>query len=500
MFQIRADKIRRAIEEGKLATAEALQHRVIQRRESAIEGTQRTLNNTRDGRYNRDRSMSAPSERIHFAPPPPLPPSQSVFGVAPQLQQWYPSVAAVPITTQGSIPMNSHGNSSNSSVLIISTNTNNGMQEGTARAMGAGMALPGASARDPMLVEGEHQDMTFGLSDDDLMSSFTTFTAKLGDSLLAREIPRFGGIIPGGPATGAPNIGVMSPDFNTFSHNSNVTARQEQPLEMMMVDTASPTLSPTASCESQSPSPWMPWRAGEQDLVAGPHRTTMAVHPFAQAQAQGRDQVQGQVAQQATEVILPPPQQHQPILLSSLVVTIQQPYPSLSPKDHRDPSVHQAYGLDPQSVQIQPQGGLGGPGAAGGSYLGEKQVEAWNQYMQYLLHQQELAYTHNQADPLLSQQQQIPFGQPPAGPGLSYVASPPPPPVSSQMVAMDPHWQATMMTMMMGQNPNSEAIQGSGFGQQHDHHHRYQHQQQHPLGYISSRLTTSPASGTQLSL
>ncbi|KAF9319078.1 hypothetical protein BGZ91_005026 [Linnemannia elongata] len=37
MFQIRADKIRRAIEEGKLATAEALQHKVIRRRESIVE-------------------------------------------------------------------------------------------------------------------------------------------------------------------------------------------------------------------------------------------------------------------------------------------------------------------------------------------------------------------------------------------------------------------------------------------------------------------------------
>jgi hypothetical protein len=38
MFQIRADKIRRAIEEGKLATTEALQHKVIKRRESIVEG------------------------------------------------------------------------------------------------------------------------------------------------------------------------------------------------------------------------------------------------------------------------------------------------------------------------------------------------------------------------------------------------------------------------------------------------------------------------------
>ncbi|KAF9407539.1 hypothetical protein BGZ76_006088, partial [Entomortierella beljakovae] len=37
MFQIRADKIRQAIEEGQLATAEGLKHKVIQRRESVVE-------------------------------------------------------------------------------------------------------------------------------------------------------------------------------------------------------------------------------------------------------------------------------------------------------------------------------------------------------------------------------------------------------------------------------------------------------------------------------
>ncbi|KAG0260076.1 hypothetical protein BG011_002147 [Mortierella polycephala] len=43
MFQIRASKIRQAIENGQLATAEALQHKVIQRRESLAEGVQRPL-------------------------------------------------------------------------------------------------------------------------------------------------------------------------------------------------------------------------------------------------------------------------------------------------------------------------------------------------------------------------------------------------------------------------------------------------------------------------
>lgn len=40
MFQVRAEKIRRAIEQGKLATTEALKHKVVHRRKSlAIGGT-----------------------------------------------------------------------------------------------------------------------------------------------------------------------------------------------------------------------------------------------------------------------------------------------------------------------------------------------------------------------------------------------------------------------------------------------------------------------------
>ncbi|KAG0265335.1 hypothetical protein BGZ95_003360 [Linnemannia exigua] len=155
------------------------------------------------------------------------------------------------------------------------------------------------------------------------------------------------------------------------------------------------------------------------------------------------------------------------------------------------PSAASAFGLDLQSVQIHPQAGFGGDvngiGQGGtGSNVGEKQVEAWNQYLQYLLHQQEMAYSQGNPlspppQPLQQHQQQnvqlVPFGQPQqqqTGPGLPYMGSVGPGPGhpthsdatqhrhSPSSQTMDPHWQATMMAMMMDKNPTSEAIQGLG--------------------------------------
>ena len=387
--------------------------------------------------------------------------------------------------------MHEHGNAT-TYTAPINTNTANIQQ-------GAGA---GATAEDPMVIEAEEQgqyDTTFGLSDDDLMSSFTIFTAKLSDSLLARDVSRFGGM--DGTASGAASAAAVPPPpgYNSFGvnvsqqdNNSRVAAAaaaaggvlQEPPLEMMMVDTALPTLSPTASSESQSPSPWIPWHGPstheQHDFVAkslsgasGPG--PMTVHPFAQAQAQAQYPV--------ATTILSPPQAHQHVPMSTLVMSQQQQphqqsYPSLFPKDPRNqvPQNSSAFGLDVQSVQIHPQGGfgLGGQGVqggGGGSYVGEKQVEAWNQYVQYLLHQQEFAdhqlqnqgnnplisaqhgqqlQHHVQQDPFVQQQQQADDAS------LSF-ASPPQP-----NATMDPHWQATMMTMMMDQNPTREAIHGLG--------------------------------------
>lgn len=451
----------------------------------------------------RDRSMSAPSERVTFsaltqyhsaATAAPAHPGQSLMSGNVSQQPWLPSPAhghvhplhphqsSTAIISQEPISMHGQGNTS-SYTAPINTNTANVQQEA------------GATAEDPMVIDAEEpgqHDTTFGLSDDDIMSSFIIFTAKLGDSLLARDVPQFGGMGSTAPdaasATAVPPP--LPPGYNSFSvnvnqqdNNSRVAAAaaggvlQEPPLEMMMVDTALPTLSPTASSESQSPSPWIPWHGSssheQHDLVpntlsgaTGPG--SMAVHPFAQAQAQ----------HSVATTILSPPQAQQHAPMSTLVMS-QQPqlrhhsYPSLFPKDPRNqgPQNSSAFGMDVQSVQIHPQGGfgLGGQGVqgGGGSYVGEKQVEAWNQYVQYLLHQQEFAdhqfqnqgnnpliptqheqqiQHHVQQDPFVQQQQQA------AGANLSF-ASPPQP-----NATMDPHWQATMMTMMMDQSPTREAI------------------------------------------
>ncbi|KAF9356765.1 hypothetical protein BGX34_009772 [Mortierella sp. NVP85] len=56
----------------------------------------------------------------------------------------------------------------------------------------------------------EEKASTFGLSDDDLMSSFTTFTAKLGDSLLPRLDPSTGH---------APAFGAISETGGQFAHS-----------------------------------------------------------------------------------------------------------------------------------------------------------------------------------------------------------------------------------------------------------------------------------------
>ncbi|KAF9307862.1 hypothetical protein BG003_011970, partial [Podila horticola] len=95
---------------------------------------------------------------------------------------------------------------------------------------------------------------------------------------------------------------------------------------------------------------------------------------------------------------------------------------------------------------------------------------AWNQYMQYLLHQQE------QEGPisLPIQQQQLLYGQvrfaqhnPNTNPNPSPSPSPNPPFPSQASGAsgqgVDPHWQATMMAMMM-EDPTLESFGGLNGG------------------------------------
>lgn len=391
--------------------------------------------------------------------------------------------------------MHSHGNTATYTGPINTTNT-------TKNAAGATAVVPGATAGDPMVIEGEdQQDTTFGLSDDDLMSSFTIFTAKLGDSLLVRDVSRLGGMAVQGAAPlrynnrkfAGSNIHVSQQDNNSRMTVAAATeaAVQEQPLEMMMVDTALPTLSPTASSESQSPSPWIPWHGAgapvggiyEKDLMANSLQGTagpMTVHPFAQAQ-------HPVAATSFPPQPLPPAGQQPHAPMSSLVMPQQQQvYSSLLPKDPRDQGPLQHYlspsfalGSNIQSGQIHPQGrfGIGGHAEGAGTHVGEKQVGAWNQYVQYLLHQPEFAdHYHNQQErPFIPPQhgqnlqqqqhpqhhvQQDPFSQQQQlpGAGMSFESPSPPP----QNATMDPHWQAMMMTMMMDQNPTREAIHGLG--------------------------------------
>ncbi|KAF9127781.1 hypothetical protein BGX30_014640 [Mortierella sp. GBA39] len=524
MFQIRADKIRRAIEEGKLATTEALQHKVIRRRESVVEDwtnlfvlplfSLHALMGIVDiyekkklhyPSHPKDRSMSAPSERVTFsaitqyhtaATATAAHPPQSLMSGNVSQQSWLPSPAhghvhpphlhpsSTAINSQEPISIYGHGNTTGYTAPINNDTAN--VQQGP----GAG-----TTAEDPMVIEAEEQgqhDTTFGLSDDDIMSSFTDFTAKLGDSLLARGVPRFGGM--GGTTTGAASADTVPPPppgYNSFGINANqqdgnnrvaaVAVRgvpQEPPLEMMIVDTVLPTLSPTASSESQSPSPWIPWHGPStherHDSVAnslsgatGPG--PMTVHPFAQAQAQAQHPV--------AMTILSPSQAQQHGPMSTLVMSQQQQpdqqsYPSLFSKDplNQGPQ-NSAFGVYVHSVQIHPQEGFGHgeqgvQGGGGGSYVREKQVEAWNQYLQYLLHLQEFSdhhfqnqgnnplipaehgQHHVQQNPFIQQQQQT------GGADLSIASS------SQPSAVMDPHWQATMMTMMLDQNPTREAIHG----------------------------------------
>jgi len=119
MFQVRAEKIRRAIEHGKLATTEALKHKVIHRRKSLAIGEAR--------RNSASASCSTPG----FMGP-------------------------------------SIGNKSPAGFS----------QEPYSRDQHGVVALRSMSVDRPS---------TFGLSDDDLMTSFTSFTDRFSDSLLSRS-------------------------------------------------------------------------------------------------------------------------------------------------------------------------------------------------------------------------------------------------------------------------------------------------------------------------
>ncbi|KAF9185566.1 hypothetical protein BGZ49_004280 [Haplosporangium sp. Z 27] len=237
------------------------------------------------------------------------------------------------------------------------------------------------------------QASTFGLSDDDLMSSFTTFTAKLGDSILAKSplyAPKHGGILDNGN--------------HTMDHDH---LKQSIP----SLSPPSKELSPTTSNGSPSNSPWMSWTTEGQRFNV----------------------------QQSFGAPRP-----------GMAVDMQQVYTGIQPSFTTSPqqnSINLQTGY-PQNLFAQ-RGGAEVPEDKQYQPYQHHQVDTWNQYMQYLLHQQELGLQlpdQNVSQPLGQYSQQIQVA----------------PQIYQQ--PLDPHWQATMMTMMMNQNSGVSSIGESDRG------------------------------------
>ncbi|KAF9087728.1 hypothetical protein BGX27_002866, partial [Mortierella sp. AM989] len=364
MFQIRANGIRQAIEKGQLATAEALKHKVIQRRESVVEGSLKNLNKVNPPR----RSMSVPSAG-----------SSAVRFVMPDTssQPWI----NLQMTEEPSMDID---------------NTTAEFQQDI------------SSAETGLFGQ---QASTFGLSDDDLMSSFTTFTAKLGDSLLAKS-PQ--------------NV----PNSSSFLNNDAQFTGHDR-LKRAIPSLSPPNgRSPTITNELPSPSPWMPWTAVGQDVETGPQPQ----YPNMQ-QSLGTFQ-SSQTAASQQNIMTLNMQQVYPGMHSALPASSQQ-------------NIINSHTIYPQSSFAQGSGAAI-PGDKIQQPYHHQQVDTWNQYMQYLLHQQEMGMqlTGQSAPQQLQQypqQPQVAIQQP-------YQQSP------------DPHWQATMMTMMMNQDsdmrPSGEIDRG----------------------------------------
>ena len=248
MFRLRAEKVRQSIEQGTLATTEALQHKVIRRRESVVlqEGKQqgkscfahRGKNLVEvDAEYRKADFVSCNTLTIGQA--------EKRTVLAPE--------SSSPRTTEGRQAESSHVVAGNASLDGL---------------------LPSSS---------------WGLSDDDLMASLSSFTAKLGDSLLAeqRQLQDFdvqdhnlyhnpnhsqnqsvdrnypnllSGQIGGAPVT---TLGLHTPALGP---------------PMPIFSPPSLEQSPTTSTESLSPSPWMPWLHDHDPLlqrIANPE----TIHP-----------------------------------------------------------------------------------------------------------------------------------------------------------------------------------------------------------------------------
>lgn len=238
----------------------------------------------------------------------------------------------------------------------------------------------------------EEQPSTFGLSDHDIMSSFTTFTARLGDSLLPKLEP--------------PN---RVPTFGAISEGLTTHTRLVTQIQSGVPSLSPPTIgSPTTSNESQSPSPWMPWMSPEQSLLAS-HKAVFESLPSSQPLPQSQNGMA-------------------PMVLHQMYPGLQQSFPVST--EQQVVGSHLLY----QQGLFAPSGGA----TNAGSKQGQLQSGTWNQYMQYLLYQQQLGFQPSDSSLALQQQQ---YSQQPQVSQQPYQQSLP-----------DPHWQATMMTMMMDSN------------------------------------------------
>ncbi|KAG0312955.1 hypothetical protein BGZ99_009172 [Dissophora globulifera] len=364
MFQIRAGKIRRAIEEGQLATAEALQHKVIRRRESVFE---ESLKNSRRD----DDSSSATAANRHLI----------------NNQQWLQSQ----LTEEPDMMMDDISTPRGNTLIMTSMDAN--------------------LFSEPM--------STFGLSDDDLMSSFTTFTAKLGDSLWAQSEMSLNQPM---------NLGAMSED----SDSTSTTAHPRMQLQTNLPSLSPPSLkySPTASTASPSlsPSPWMPWTTIDRTIMEDPvQKQPMLFDVLVSSQPQSQ--------------------------LGVMPMAQQQIYPGISTAFPASCGQQPVDSHLPYPVEVSvAQAGLGDK---------QQQSDTWSQYMQYLLYQQELGVqpvtaAMAQQFPQQRQQQTLPQPQAQLQPQLSQSHAP-----SQQYYqAPDPHWQATMMTMMMDQSSTMGPTKG----------------------------------------
>ncbi|KAF9896682.1 hypothetical protein BX616_006958, partial [Lobosporangium transversale] len=255
------------------------------------------------------------------------------------------------------------------------------------------------------------QATTFGLSDDDIMSSFTTFTAKLGDSLAK-----------------SPAATLYAQQYFGGNTPESMMERPKMHVQTSVPSLSPPSLerSPTTSSDSMSPSPWIPWMSLEQSLL-------------------GNSQDQQQQQQQPPIFVNEPTTSQQN---NSMTISLQQVYPSgMGMGVGMQPGFSAQSMTEPQ--MIYPQDMFAAPISAvvSPNKIQQQQSDTWNQYMQYLLYQQQgLAFT---SDPQQAQQQQQ-QGQFAAGQQAYLEQSQ----MGSQPYPLrDPHWQATMMTMMMNPNP-----------------------------------------------